>query len=89
MDFLGRVGTFVRVVEAGSLSRVARTTGLSVAAVSRQVSTLEEELRAVLLVRTTRSIRLTDEGRRFFAHATQLVRDAEMARARVRRDGAI
>jgi DNA-binding transcriptional LysR family regulator len=89
MDFLARVATFVRVVEGGSLSRAARTAGLSVAAVSRQVSTLEEELGAALLVRTTRTLRLTDEGRRFYEHATRLVRGAEMARASVRRDGAV
>lgn len=43
--------------------------------------TLEEELGAKLLVRTTRSLRLTDQGRRFHEHAARLVRDADAARA--------
>ena len=89
MDFLGKAETFVRIVEAGSLSTAARSLGLSLAAVSRQVSSLEAELGATLLLRTTRRTHLTEEGRRFHEHATRLVRDAATARASVRPDGAI
>lgn len=89
MDFLGRAATFVRIVEAGSLSRAARSLGVSLSAISRQVTSLETELGATLLVRTTRAQRLTDEGLRFHEHATRLVREAELARASVRRDGAV
>lgn len=89
MDFLGRARTLVRVVEAGSLSSAARSLGLSLAAVSRQISSLEEELGAPLLVRTTRSSTLTDAGTRFYEHASRLVRDADAARASVRPDSAI
>jgi DNA-binding transcriptional LysR family regulator len=89
MDFLGRARTFVRVVEAGSLSGAARSLRLSLAAISRQVASLESELDARLLVRTTRSLHLTDEGRRFHEHATRLVRDADAARASVRPEGAV
>lgn len=89
MDFLGRAATFVRIVEAGSLSRAARSLGLSLSAISRQVTSLETELGATLLVRTTRAQRLTDEGLRFHEHATRLVREAELARSSVRRDGAV
>lgn len=88
MDFLGRARTFVRVVEAGSLSGAARSLGLSLAAISRQIGSLETELGARLLVRTTRSLRVTDEGRRFHEHASRLVRDADAARASVRPEGA-
>lgn len=84
MDFLGRAASFIRVVESGSMSAAARGLGLSLAAMSRQMSTLERELGASLLERTTRHQRLTEEGRRFFAHATTLVREAEAARASVR-----
>lgn len=89
MDFLGRAQTFVRILEAGSLSAAARSTRMSLAAVSRQVTSLEEELGARLFVRTTRTLRLTEEGQRFAAHAAQLVRDAEAARASVRPDGTL
>lgn len=89
MDFLGRAQTLVRIVETGSFSAAARSLGMSLAAISRQVATLEEELGAKLIVRTTRTLRLTDEGRRFHDHATRLVREADAARASVRPDRAV
>jgi len=84
MDLLARARTLVRIVEAGSLSAAGRSLGLSLPAISRQVQTLEQELGAKLLVRTTRSLRLTDEGKRFFEHASRLVREADAALASVR-----
>ena len=87
MDFLARAVTFVRVVEAGSLSAAARSLRMSLAAVSRQVTSLEAELDAKLFLRTARNVRLTDEGRRFLEHASRLVREAEVARASVRKAG--
>jgi len=89
MDLLSRARTLVRVVEAGSLSAARRSLGLSLPAISRQVQTLEQELGAKLLLRTTRSLRLTDEGKRFFEHAARLVREADAAVASVRPEGAV
>jgi DNA-binding transcriptional LysR family regulator len=88
MDLLGRARTFVRVVEAGSLSAAARALGSSLAAVSRQISSLEAELGAPLLARTARTLRLTEEGRRFHEHAVRLTIEADAARASVQRDHA-
>ena len=88
MDFLAKAQTFARVVETGSFSAAARTLKLSLAAVSRQMASLEDDLGVTLLVRTTRSQQLTDEGRRFHEHALRLVREAEDARASVRKGGA-
>jgi DNA-binding transcriptional LysR family regulator len=84
MDFLGLVRTFVKVAEAGSLSRAARSQRLSLPAISRRIATLESDLGAKLLVRSTRALRLTDEGRRFLQHAIRLLSDADGARASVR-----
>jgi DNA-binding transcriptional LysR family regulator len=89
MDFLAKAETFVRIVEAGSFSAAGRSLGLSLAAISRQMAALESELDAKLLLRTTRSLQLTDEGRRFHEHASRLLRDAEAARASVRAEGRI
>jgi len=89
MDFLAKAQTFVRIVEAGSFSAAGRSLGLSLAAISRQMAALESELGAKLLLRTTRSLQLTDEGRRFHEHANRLLRDAQAARASVRPEGAI
>lgn len=89
MDLLAAMATFVRVTDAGSLSKAARELEVTPAAVSRQLTALEQELGASLLVRTTRHVALTEEGRRFYEHAERMVHEAEEARASVREDRAI
>lgn len=86
MDLLEQMATFVRVVEGKSLSAAARAQGLSLAAVSRQVTALEAELGAALLVRSTRSLRVTEAGAEWYARATRILRDVDDARAAVRGD---
>jgi DNA-binding transcriptional LysR family regulator len=54
------------VIEAQSFARAAAALGLSPSAVSRSVARLEERLGARLLQRTTRCVRMTEEGRRFY-----------------------
>lgn len=89
MDLLSAMQTFVRVSATGSLSRAARAMKVTPAAVSRQITALEAELGATLLVRTTRRIQLTEEGRRFYEHAERTVGAADEARASVRGDSSI
>ena len=79
MDRLTAMQTFVRVVESGSFSAVARESNATQSAVSKQVAALERELGARLLSRTTRSLALTEEGERYFEQARRLV--AEIAEA--------
>jgi DNA-binding transcriptional LysR family regulator len=63
---LSGVTVFIAVVEAGTVVRAAEALGLSPSGVSRALSRLEQRVGARLLARTTRSLSLTDEGRRFF-----------------------
>jgi len=84
MDRLQAMHTFVRVVEAGSFSAVARELSTTQSAVSKQVATLERHLGARLLARTTRSLSLTNEGERYFEHARRLVAEVLEAEASVR-----
>jgi DNA-binding transcriptional LysR family regulator len=56
--------SFLAVARHKSFSGAARELGVSRSAVSQSVSQLERQLRVVLLARTTRSVSLTDEGRR-------------------------
>lgn len=79
MDKLSAMRTFVRVVESGSFSAVADELRATQSAVSKQMAALEKALGAKLLVRTTRSLALTEEGERYFEQVRRLV--AEIAEA--------
>ena len=83
MDLLDQMATFVRVVEANSLSGAARILRLSLPAVSRQLRALEEETGTVLLRRTTRRMAITDEGRLFYERSVRILREVEETRALV------
>ncbi|MFD2468041.1 LysR family transcriptional regulator [Amycolatopsis silviterrae] len=71
--------TFVRVAESGSFSAVARDLGVGQPTVTRHVSELEDALGVAVFSRTTRSISLTEEGRRYYARATEILRLVEQA----------
>jgi DNA-binding transcriptional LysR family regulator len=70
MAFEGRllsgVSVLAAVVEGGSFVKAAALIGLTDSGVSRSISRLETRLGVRLLDRTTRSVTLTDEGRRFY-----------------------
>lgn len=84
MDLLSHMDTFVRVVDAGSLSGAARSARLSLPAVSRQLSALEERLGTQLVARSTRRLSVTEAGHRFYGHARAALREAEEAMTSVR-----
>ncbi|RZT39270.1 LysR family transcriptional regulator [Cupriavidus agavae] len=63
---LGSIELFCLAAELSSFTSAAVAAGVTPAAVSRSVSRLEERLNVRLFVRTTRQIRLTDEGRAYF-----------------------
>ena len=66
---LAQLQVFLAVARLRSFSAAARESGVSRAAVSQAVRQLEEQLRVVLLTRTTRSVALTDAGRRLVEEA--------------------
>jgi DNA-binding transcriptional LysR family regulator len=84
VDLLAQMATFVRVVEGSSLSAAARAQRLSLPAVSRQIRALETELGATLIVRSTRQLRVTDAGRRWYERCVRILRDVDEARDEVR-----
>ncbi|MEP5154742.1 LysR family transcriptional regulator [Planktotalea sp.] len=61
------------VVDEGGFSAAARAIGQTHSAVSKRVSQLEERLGAQLLIRTTRSMRLTQAGERYVAEAREIM----------------
>jgi DNA-binding transcriptional LysR family regulator len=62
MDRFRKIEILVRVADAGSFAKAARTLLLSPSAVSHAITQLEQELAARLFYRTTRQMRLTAEG---------------------------
>jgi DNA-binding transcriptional LysR family regulator len=72
---------FLAVARLRSFSGAARELGVSKSAVSQAVHLLEAQLRVVLLVRTTRSVSLTDAGRRLVDSAGPAVGQALAALA--------
>jgi DNA-binding transcriptional LysR family regulator len=75
MDRLGTMEAFAAVVEAGSFSAAALRLRSSKSLVSRQIAALESELGARLFHRTTRSLTLTEEGRRYHAQVVRILAD--------------
>lgn len=82
--------TFVRAVEARSISRAARELGVPRPTVGRRLARLESKLGVRLLRRTTRTMALTDAGEALYQRARAVVEAASDARdAVVRRDDAV
>lgn len=83
MTFDGRllsgVSVLAAVVEAGSFVAAAEALGLSASGVSRAIGRLETRVGIRLLDRTTRSLHLTDEGRRFYQQVAPLLEGIEEA----------
>ncbi|MDR3531880.1 MAG: LysR family transcriptional regulator [Rhodopila sp.] len=77
MDLINGLHTFIRVVETGSFSAVARESNSSQSAVTRQVAQLEEHFGVRLFHRTTRKLSLTDEGQDLVTRARHLLEEAE------------
>src|SRR6202789_4425540 len=76
---------FVRVIEKGSFSAVAKERGIGQPAVSKQISALEDELGTELIRRTSRSIALTEAGRVFYESSVRILDDFESATSRIGR----
>ncbi len=74
---------FARVAAVQNLSSVGTELGLTPGTISKRIQALEDELRVRLFDRTTRSIRITEEGTTFLAHAERILIEIESARASV------
>jgi len=72
---------FVRVAQAGSFSKAARLLGMPVSTVSRRVAELEANLGVPLLLRTTRSLKITDVGMSYLEHGKAIATELEKAEA--------
>ena len=64
---------FIAISDTGSFSAAAHKIGRTQSALSLQVKKLEETLGCALITRTSRSLRLTDQGEIFLAYARRIV----------------
>jgi DNA-binding transcriptional LysR family regulator len=80
MDRLAALKLFTKVVETGSFSEAGRQAGLAPSSVSRQISELETWVGATLFHRTTRQLKMTDAGQRFYERVPDILLDLEEAR---------
>lgn len=76
---LNRLAYFAAVVETGSFTNAANRLGVTKAVVSSQVTQLEDELKATLLVRNTRKVSPTEAGQIFYMRCTSILNEAEEA----------
>ncbi|HVY98555.1 MAG TPA: LysR family transcriptional regulator [Dongiaceae bacterium] len=85
MAFDGRllagVGVLTAVVEGGGFGRAADALGITASGVSRAIQRLEARVGARLLDRTTRTVALSEEGRRFYERVKPLLDSIEEAAA--------
>lgn len=84
MDLLEKLSTYVRVLEAGSMSAAARQLRISGPAVSRQIAALEAEIGVPLVARTTRRMEVTPAGRQLYERSLRILREVDEARALAR-----
>lgn len=81
MNLLDKMATYVRVVEAGSLSAAARHLRMSASAVTRQIAKIEAELKVELLARSTRRMTVTAAGRAYYERCVRVLREVEAAQS--------
>lgn len=75
---------FVRVAEEGGFTAASSKLGISVSAVTKAISRLEDELDAQLFTRTTRQIRITDYAQSFYERCVGILADLEDAESELR-----
>src|SRR5258708_31361876 len=75
MDRVRQLELLVRAAETGSFAKAARSLQLDPSAVSHAITELEKELRTTLFYRTTRQLRLTEEGEEIYRRGCNVLRE--------------
>ena len=77
MDIFKSIQVFQKVAEAHSFTKAGESLNLVPSAISRQISELEKWLGVRLINRTTRSINLTDDGRKYLDKMAEISSQVE------------
>lgn len=83
MDKLNLMSSFIAVAEEGTYTAAAKRLGKTKALISTHVSQLEEWLQVRLIVRSTRSVQLTETGQAYFLDAKKVLDDIAMLEAQL------
>ncbi|MCY1300162.1 HTH-type transcriptional regulator dmlR [compost metagenome] len=75
MDRYSDMAILIAVVDAGGFSPAARRLNMTHSAISKRVQRLEERLGAQLILRTTRTMALTEAGGRYVREARPILED--------------
>ncbi|MBY3788681.1 LysR family transcriptional regulator [Photobacterium carnosum] len=89
LDRILLLTTWVRIVEAGSLSAAAKQLKTTQPTVSRRLQSLEQIFKCKLMLRTTHQLKLTDEGDTCYQYAKQLLEQWSILEDTVGSDTAI
>lgn len=84
IDRLALMQTFIRIVEAGSLSAAAAQLETTQPTISRRLQALERSLGLRLLQRSTHALKLTEAGTRCYERAKLLIGDWDLLEAELR-----
>ena len=76
---LSDVRTFVLIAKLGNFTKAAEALSVSRSHVSRQISALEKQMKVTLLTRTTRSLKLTHAGERFYLQCEKALNEIDQA----------
>jgi DNA-binding transcriptional LysR family regulator len=86
MDRIELMSMYVRIVETGSLSAVAKELKTTQPTVSKRLEHLEKHLKVRLLARNTHGVRPTEAGQRYYEASKRLVADVGQLEATVSRE---
>ncbi|MFJ7298077.1 nitrogen assimilation transcriptional regulator NAC [Streptomyces collinus] len=82
-----RLYSFIKIVDAGSITRAADILHIAQPALSQQLSALEAQFGQQLLIRSKRGIAPTEAGRALYRHAQLILRQVDLAHAAVEVSG--
>ncbi len=89
MDKFTALSVFARVVEHGGFTAAAGRLGLSPSAVTKTIARLEDELATQLFTRTTRRLRITDDGQAFYERCIRVLAELEEAESILRQGSVV
>jgi LysR family nitrogen assimilation transcriptional regulator len=82
-----RLYSFIKIIDAGSITRAADILHIAQPALSQQLSALEAQFGQQLLIRSKRGVAPTEAGRALYRHAQLILRQVDLAHAAVEVSG--